>query len=445
MTGGLPRYLSVIGLGFGDCGKGLFTDYLCRTSRAHTVVRFNGGAQAGHNVVLPDGRHHTFSQFSSGTFIEGVHTVLASPVVIHPTALLVENDALRSAGVSDAVRRLLIDARCRVITPFHQAAGRLREIVRGDEAHGSCGVGFGEAVKDSLEHPDESLTYGDLAETASALAKLESVRQRLLDEFRSADMPDQRASDEMRILESGSVSRRWLEIAAALLPLSPPAPAARIAERLHLPGSVVFEGAQGMLLDERWGFHPHTTWSSVGADALDRLSREWDLPEPIVHFGAIRSYLTRHGAGPFPTRDDALCALAEAHNGSQGWQGDFRRGHPDALLLRYALRHAGRIEGLLVSHLDVFENGRTLKWCAGYETPSGRVRDLSLCGANSLDQQASLTDLLFSAKPVYDARAISSAEDYLERLTSAAGIAALFGSYGPVASSVSPLSPSFPR
>ena len=205
MTGGLPRYLSVIGLGFGDCGKGLFTDYLCRTSRAHTVVRFNGGAQAGHNVVLPDGRHHTFSQFSSGTFIEGVHTVLASPVVIHPTALLVENDALRSAGVSDAAGRLLIDARCRVITPFHQAAGRLREIVRGDEAHGSCGVGFGEAVKDSLEHPDESLTYGDLAETASALAKLESVRQRLLDEFRSADMPDQRASDEMRILESGSV------------------------------------------------------------------------------------------------------------------------------------------------------------------------------------------------------------------------------------------------
>ena len=92
------RLVSLLGLGFGDCGKGLFTDYLCRHWGAHTVVRFNGGAQAGHNVVLPDGRHHTFAQFGAGSFVPGVVTLLAYPVIVHPTALLVEDAYLRRAG-----------------------------------------------------------------------------------------------------------------------------------------------------------------------------------------------------------------------------------------------------------------------------------------------------------------------------------------------------------
>jgi adenylosuccinate synthase len=104
------RIVSVIGLAFGDCGKGLFTDYLCRAKSAHTVVRFNGGAQAGHNVVLPDGRHHTFSQFGAGTFNPGVATVLSAPIVVHPTALLVEEIYLQRAGVSDTLDRLFIEA-----------------------------------------------------------------------------------------------------------------------------------------------------------------------------------------------------------------------------------------------------------------------------------------------------------------------------------------------
>ena len=168
------RYVSLLGLGFGDCGKGLFTDHLCGALQAHTVVRFNGGAQAGHNVVLADGRHHTFSQFGAGSFHAGVGTVLASPVVVHPTALRVEEAALRRMGVEDAFSRLLIDARCRVTTPFHQAAGRLREWVRGEGAHGSCGVGVGETVRHALASPDEALHYGDLLQPARALEKLEA-------------------------------------------------------------------------------------------------------------------------------------------------------------------------------------------------------------------------------------------------------------------------------
>jgi adenylosuccinate synthase len=161
------RYASVLGLGFGDCGKGHFIDALTRRWQAHTVVRFNGGAQAGHNVVTPaqanaPSRHHTFTQFGAGTFVPGVRTVLVDPMIIHPTALLVEAEVLSGTGVNDALSRLTIDAQCRITTPFHQAAGRLRELLRGAAAHGTCGVGLGETVRHGLEYPDQEIRYADL-------------------------------------------------------------------------------------------------------------------------------------------------------------------------------------------------------------------------------------------------------------------------------------------
>src|SRR5579862_4111133 len=96
---GTTHYASVLGLGFGDCGKGRFVDALTRLWQAHTVVRFNGGAQAGHNVVTPadaktPARHHTFSQFGAGTLVPGVRTVLVDPMILHPTALLIEAEVL---------------------------------------------------------------------------------------------------------------------------------------------------------------------------------------------------------------------------------------------------------------------------------------------------------------------------------------------------------------
>ena len=100
-------FVALVDLGFGDAGKGKFVDAWVRTSGAHTVVRFNGGAQAGHNVVLPDGRHHTFSQWGAGSFVPGVATVLAAPVVVHPGALHQEAQALARVGIGDAWQRLL--------------------------------------------------------------------------------------------------------------------------------------------------------------------------------------------------------------------------------------------------------------------------------------------------------------------------------------------------
>src|SRR5512143_526912 len=107
----------VVDLGFGDAGKGTMVDALARRcSSPPLVVRYNGGAQAGHNVHTSDGRHHTFSQFSAATFVPGARTLLSEHMVLHPTGLLVENERLKSVGVTDALQRLVVDERALVIT-----------------------------------------------------------------------------------------------------------------------------------------------------------------------------------------------------------------------------------------------------------------------------------------------------------------------------------------
>lgn len=403
----------LVDLGFGDAGKGKFVDAWVRRHRAHTVVRFNGGAQAGHNVVLPDGRHHTFSQWGAGSFVDGVVTVLAEPVIVHPGALLQEANALIARGITDAWQRLLIDARCRVTTPFLQAAGRLREWARGAGAHGSCGVGFGETVALSLKHPALGLRYGDLAQPARAWARLGEQQAWLRAQW--PESPCAAAQADWAALHDEALAERWLVQAhAAWRRASGRLPEA-IAERLSRPGHVVFEGAQGVLLDEDHGFHPHTTWSRVTPAAADDVMRDLGLSEPLRRYGLMRSYMTRHGAGPFPTWDAALDALPEPHNGDDGFQGRFRRGHPDGLLLRHAARACGRLDGLLVSHLDALPAG--LRWCSGYQSGAALP-------ANDR------TPWLNNAQPVYEPGVLDR-DGLLTRLQQAAGAPLTGWSDGP--------------
>lgn len=418
------RLVSLLGLGFGDCGKGLFTDYLCRRWNAHTVVRFNGGAQAGHNVVLPDGRHHTFSQFGAGTFVPATVTVLAYPVIVHPTALLVEAEHLRGKGVPDALERIIIDGRCLVTTPFHQAANRLRELRRGAAAHGTCGVGVGETVAHSIDYPEQALRYADLERPAIAYAKLASIRATLRKQFDACDA-------ESAVLDDPTMAERWLERVALLTRRVPPAPRDAIATRLHLPGTVLFEGAQGVLLDEWRGFHPHTTWSSIHPSSVEAVAADAGCIGKIEHLGILRSYMTRHGNGPMPTHDARLDHLSEPHNTSDGWQGIFRRGHPDALLLRYAVRVAGPLAGLLVSHLDAFERERELRWCMSYDTAQGPVDAIAPGPEHDLAHQQRQGQMLASARPRYAIEPTTSAAQFVGQLETLAGLPVLFGSHGP--------------
>jgi adenylosuccinate synthase len=308
---------------------------------------------------------------------------------------------------------LSIDARCRITNPYHQAAGRLREILRGDAAHGTCGVGVGETVRHSLAKPDQTLRYADLLlpETV-VLEKLHAQRETLLAELHTG------SGDELQVLQDEALALLWLRTARALARQCPPATIKSLTQQLQQRGAVIFEGAQGILLDEWRGFHPHTTWSSTTPLALENALAGLGLELPVEHFGVLRTYLTRHGTGPMPTHDAALDPqLPEPHNHAKGWQGRFRRGHPDAVLLRYALECAPNLSGLFVSHMDVFEKGVTLKWCSGYHG----TQKLQIGTLGDLEHQARVTRQLFAATPNYLDASISSGaifRGFVESLTS---------------------------
>lgn len=443
------RYASVLGLGFGDCGKGHFVDALTRRWKAHTVVRFNGGAQAGHNVVTraeanSAARHHTFSQFGAGTLVPGVSTLLIDPMIVHPSALLVEAEVLGRIGIHDALSRLKIDAQCRITTPFHQAAGRLREVLRGTAAHGTCGVGVGETVRHALGHPGQELRYADLLQGSAAnaraqLGRLQAIRETLLAEF-APRCPKGSAGAlirEFQTLQDETMAAKWMTSVRALARHCPPESAQAIGSQLEHPGCVLFEGAQGVLLDEWRGFHPHTTWSSISTAALNGVAARFGISARIEHYGVLRTFLTRHGAGPLPTHDESLDGpLPEPHNQCDGWQGHFRRGHPDPVLLRYGLEAVGDLSGLLISHLDIFQRGISLKWCERYsvgpplsEAPKF-VERLPLSTGEDLIHQLNLTNLLQSARPQYAEEPIASAPAFLDRIASVTPLPVILQSYG---------------
>lgn len=433
------RYASVLGLGFGDCGKGHFVNALTRRWAVHTVVRFCGGAQAGHHVATPEGIHHTFSQFGAGTLVAGTRTLLLHPMIVHPTALLVEAEVLGSIGVGDALSRMTIDGRCRITTPFHQAAGRLREWLRGECAHGTCGVGVGETVRHGQQHPEQELLYQDLmpvggSRPTAAMDKLQSIRETLGREFRSRFPAGNReeVETELQVFEDETLPGRWLDVVRPLVRQCPPASEDKAAGMLLQPGCVLFEGAQGVLLDEWRGFHPHTTWSSTTADALEEAVAGFRLTSPVEHYGVLRTYPTRHGIGPFPTCDDSLAPLLpEPHNPGEGWQGRFRRGHPDVVMLRYAMEAAGGLTGLLVTHMDVFQRGVALKWCERYSDPANvAIERLPLGRRGDLVHQELLTQLLTTVSPRYAPDHVGTEDGFFDRLAGVTPLPVMFRSYG---------------
>lgn len=424
----LGRATLVVDLGYGDCGKGTVTDHYVRATGADLVVRFNGGAQAGHTVVTSDGRAHTFSQFGAGSFVPGVRTYLSRFMVVHPGGLLREAEVLAKKGVDGPLERLIIDARARIITPFQQAANRLREVLRGEARHGSCGLGIGETMQDDLDHPGEVVRAAELNRPELLRAKLTRWQQRKWEAF-SAHRRELRAHPqgraELEVLESAEIIDRWLAQASSLAERVSEAP-----ELSHLSGSVVFEGAQGVLLDEWRGFHPHTTWSTCTFDNAFEMLRGWD--GEVTKVGVLRTYATRHGAGPFPTESEEL-DFPEPHNRLGPWQGAFRQGWLDAVTARYAVAACRGLDGLALTHLDRTPTSGRWKVATGYEgidSPFYQDGALALGPFTDLDYQVRLTQALSTAKPNYEE---VSHQELAPRLAELLGTPVLLESRGPTA------------
>lgn len=372
------RHLVVVDLGFGDAGKGATVDWLCSAEAdlgVSAVVRFNGGAQAAHNVVA-DGRHHTFAQFGSGT-LSGVPTVLSRHMLVEPISLAAESEQLAALGVRDPLGLLAVDGRALLTTPIHIAANRAREDARGASRHGSCGRGIGETAWYALEH--DAPTVADCRVPAVLRAKLD----RLAAHYDSLVGPSAHGYESIDALVA-----MYRDFARAVRITG----AGELA-RSALEGRLVFEGAQGVLLDEWRGLHPHTTWSTVEPRNARAMIREIGGTAAVL--GVTRSYMTRHGAGPLPT--EAPLGFAEPHNGTGHYQGAFRQGHLDPILLRYAVEVCGRIDGLVVNHLDV---PGTICAAQAYDTPAGRVTELVPGRWRDLDHQQRLTGQLVDATPI---------------------------------------------
>ena len=322
-----------VGLGFGDEGKGSAVDFLCRQLKADLVVRYSGGSQCGHNVQQPDGFRHTFSQFGAGTFA-GVPTYLDRNVIIWPEAMAKEAKHLEDGGFPRWPFDLLtIHPKCLVSTHFHRELNRVKEKGRGGQRHGSCGHGVGETRNYWLQHGYDAVFAEDLKNLGVLHDKLELLKQRSLNEGATAEHLQHSIREQAETL--------W-QIGCSL----------RLFEHPLDGDTVVFEGAQGVLLDEWYGFHPYTTWSSVTPrHALD-LVRAAGADDVRV-LGVVRGYMTRHGAGPFPTYSESLTKrLVDRGNPENQWQGALRCGGLDMVLLRYAAAVCDKLDGLVINHLD---------------------------------------------------------------------------------------------
>ncbi|MDZ4764246.1 MAG: adenylosuccinate synthetase [Chloroflexota bacterium] len=433
----IHRAILTADLGFGDAGKGSIVDFLTRRyhtdSAPVTVVRYNGGAQAAHNVVTPDGRHHTFAQFGAGLFTPHTRTHLSRFMLCAPPEMLAEARGLEALGVDDPFARTTLERGAAIITPFQQAANRLRELARGVSRHGSCGMGIGETASDRLNYGDQVVLAGDLSDRAATRRKLQFMRAIKREQLRDVIASVERTpavQKQLAVFDDPALIDTVADVYAHFAEQITLVDAAYLADTLARDGVTIFEGAQGVLLDEDFGFHPYTTWSHITFANADTLLREANYAGDVFRLGIVRAYATRHGAGPFVTEDAALsAAIPDYHNGDNAWQRAFRVGWFDAVVTRYALNVIGGVDALAVTCLDRLTEVADWQICTAYRLPrsesesglGGEVETIPLCpNPPDLDYQAQLTALLERATPIYEPYT-GAMDGYLSRLEALLG------------------------
>ncbi len=431
-------------LSFGDAGKGTSTEYFAGKSDSAVVIRFNGGGQAEHNIVTPDGRHHVFSQFGAGAFLPNVATHLSRDMWVNPITMNYEAEHLDELQVPEIWSRVTVDEHARIVTPYHRAGNRLRELARGASRHGSTGHGISEAVMDDMFRPDLTIRAGELA-SSHIIERLEALRRYKVDQLSAfgqlldSDTPDWEALNTPALsVEYADTYTQWRN---KLRIVSPHHLAQLALEYSHL----IFEPAQGILLDEKRGFHPHTTWSNTTPDNARRQLTEIGFTGDLKTYGIIRAYTTRHGFGPFVTEDVELDGqIPEYFNGTGPWQGKFRIGHFDPIAHRYAARAAGHLDGLIVTGVDRVADKAEWKYATGYTVPDtpdaskyfvsddhGRVTDIALGPYGHKGYMTRLTELMFQAKPHYEVLDWPTREEVLQRIEQQMGIRLVLASFGP--------------
>ena len=285
------KTFAIIGAGFGDEGKGLMTDYLASKYAGNAlVVRFNGGAQAGHTVQTTFNQRHVFKHFGSGSFVAS-STYLSEFFICNPILFHQESDQLRNLNLSPEV---FVDREAIVSTPYDMMINQIIEEFRSLNKHGSCGVGINETVERNL-HPRFSLKVHELLNRATLLNKLDDIQQNWVTQ-RLGNLGINEVSDiwQHRLSASGIKYHFLREIDYFLEHC-----VITNNQIIKKFPAIIFEGAQGLLLDEQKGFFPHVTRSSTGLKNILSIARAVGITT-IEVFYMTRAYQTRHGSGPLP-------------------------------------------------------------------------------------------------------------------------------------------------
>ncbi|MFZ9624201.1 MAG: adenylosuccinate synthase [Burkholderiaceae bacterium] len=373
----MAKNIVIIGTQWGDEGKGKVVDWL--TERAAGVVRFQGGHNAGHTLVI-GGRKQVLRLIPSGMLRPGVRCYIGNGVVLSPQALLQEIDELEAAGV-DAASRLRVSNACTLILPYHVALDRAREAKRGDAKIGTTGRGIGPAYEDKVAR--RALRAADLLAPERFRARVAEVldlHNFVLKHYLGAEP-----------LDPTQVADEALALAPRLAPMLTDVPD-ELAAAMAGGQSLLFEGAQGALLDVDHGTYPYVTSSNCVAGAA---AAGAGVAPSSLHYvlGIVKAYTTRVGSGPFPTElhDDVGRHLAQVGKEFGSVTGRPRRcGWFDAPALKRSIALNG-IGGLAVMKLDVLDGLDTVRLCTAYRR-----------GTALLSMLPAGADALAECEPVYE-------------------------------------------
>jgi adenylosuccinate synthase len=356
----MARNLVVIGAQWGDEGKGKIVDLL--TERAAAVVRFQGGHNAGHTLVI-DGVKTVLSLIPSGILHPGVHCLIGNGVVLSLDAMLREADALVQKGIS-VYERLRISPNCALILPSHVALDRAREQASGANAIGTTGRGIGPAYEDKVGR--RAVRVADLFQRdrlAARLGEILDFHNFVLSRYFSAEPIEFQSVLENLVAQAERVGPLVEDISE------------RLRSEMQRGGNVLFEGAQGALLDVDVGTYPFVTSSNTiaGEAAVGTGLGPRDIHAVL---GIVKAYTTRVGAGPFPTElfDETGEHLSRVGHEFGAVTGRPRRcGWFDAVALRRAVLH-NSLSSLGVTKLDVLDGLDTINIATGYRI-DGQVRE----------------------------------------------------------------------
>ena len=423
----MAKNVVVVGTQWGDEGKGKIVDWL--TDHAQAVVRYQGGHNAGHTLVI-GGKKTVLHLVPSGILREGVTCYIGNGVVLSPDALIKELDELKAAGV-DADARLRISEACPLILPYHQALDVAREAAKGANKIGTTGRGIGPAYEDKVAR--RGLRLQDLLRPKRFAEKLGEVLE--YHNFTLTKYLGAQAVDFQKVFDGAMALAPRLTKMIADVP--------RSLYEAHKGGAnILFEGAQGTLLDIDHGTYPFVTSSNCIAGGA---STGAGIGPGMLHYvlGITKAYTTRVGGGPFPTElYDAVDKQDPIgkHMATKGHEfgattGRARRcGWFDAAALKRAIQING-VSGLCVMKLDVLDGIEEMKLCTGYKL-DGQFTDILPVGADDLER----CEPVYESMPGWNESTVGvksfdglpkSAQNYIKRMESLCGVPIDMISTGP--------------